>query len=57
MKAVLAEQAHIINILPPQDVSWECLLLCLAWNASHVTIIVTAGSTNQMPAMSQLRMR
>ena len=47
MKAVLAEQAHIINILPPQDVSGGVSSAVFSMrNASHVTIIVTAGSTN-----------
>ena len=47
MRAVLAEQAHIINILPPQDVSGGVSSGVFSMrNASHVTIIVTAGSTN-----------
>jgi len=47
MKAVLAEQAHIINILPPQDVSGGVSSAVFSMrNASHVTIIVTAGSTD-----------
>lgn len=47
MRAVLAEQAHIINILPPQDVAAGVSSAVFSMrNASHVTIIVTAGSTN-----------
>lgn len=46
-RMVMAEQAHIINILPPQDVSGGVTSDVFSMkNASHVTIIVTAGSTN-----------
>jgi len=47
MKAVLAEQAHIVNILSPQDVSGGVSSLVFSMrNASHATIVVTAGSTD-----------
>lgn len=44
---VLAQEAHIINILSPQDVSAGVSSDVFSLkNYSHATIIVTAGSTN-----------
>ena len=46
-RMVMAEEAHIINILPPQDVSGGVTSDVFSMkNASHCTIIVTAGSTH-----------
>jgi hypothetical protein len=48
MKGInLAEQCHIVNILPPQDVSGAVTSDVFSLeNYAHATIIVTAGSTN-----------
>ena len=47
MKAVLAEQAHIINILPPQSITAAVTSAVFSMrNASHATIIVTCGATD-----------
>jgi uncharacterized protein (UPF0333 family) len=46
-RKVLAEEAHIVNILPPQSISGAVTSDVFSMkDASHVTIIVTAGSTN-----------
>ncbi len=48
MKGInLAEQCHVINILPPQDVSGAVSSDVFSMeNYAHATIIVQAGSTN-----------
>jgi len=44
---VLAEQAHIVNILPPQSISGAVTSDVFSMrNASHCSIIVTCGTTN-----------
>lgn len=46
-RMVLAEQAHVINILSPQSIVAAATSKVFSLrNASHATIIVTAGSTN-----------
>ena len=46
-RMVLAEQAHIINILPPISITDAVVSDIFSMrNASHVTIIATAGVTN-----------
>lgn len=46
-KINMAEECHIINILPPQDVAAGVSSDVFSLrNCSHATIIVTAGSTN-----------
>lgn len=43
----IAEQSHVVNILPPQDVSGAVTSGVFSMeNYSHATIIVTAGATN-----------
>jgi len=43
----IAEQFHVVNILPPQDVAAGVSSDVFSMkNYSHATIIVTAGSTN-----------
>lgn len=43
----LAEQAKIVNILPPQDVdTGKTSAVFSLKNYAHATIIITAGSTN-----------
>ena len=43
----VAEQCHVVNILPPQDVAAGVSSDVFSMkNFSHATIIVTAGSTN-----------
>lgn len=48
MKGInVAEQLHVVNILPPQDVAAGVSSDVFSMkNFSHATIIVTAGSTN-----------
>lgn len=48
MKGInMAEQCHVINILPPQDVSGAVSSDVFSMeNYAHCTIIVQAGSTN-----------
>lgn len=48
MKGInIAEQCHVVNILPPQDVSAGVSSDVFSMkNYAHATIIVTAGSTN-----------
>ena len=48
MKGInLAEQGHIVNILPPQSISGAATSDVLTLkNYQHVTLLVTAGSTN-----------
>jgi len=48
MKGInIAEQLHVVNILPPQDVSGGVTSDVFSLeNHQHATIIVTAGSTN-----------
>jgi hypothetical protein len=48
MKGInLAEQCHIVNILPPQDVdTGKTSDIFSMANYAHATIIVTCGSTN-----------
>jgi hypothetical protein len=44
---VIAEEAHVVNILPPQDVdTGKTADIFSMKNYSHATIIVTCGSTN-----------
>ena len=46
-RMVLAEQGHIVNILPPQDVAAGLSSDVFSMkNASHVTIIVQCGATD-----------
>jgi hypothetical protein len=43
----IAEQFHVVNILPPQDVdTGKSSLVFSMKNHAHATIIVTCGSTN-----------
>jgi len=43
----IAEEAHVVNILPPQDVSGAVNSDVFSMEGfAHATIIVTAGSTN-----------
>jgi hypothetical protein len=43
----IAEQGHVVNILPPQDVDTGVTSDIFSMeNYSHATIIVTCGSTN-----------
>jgi hypothetical protein len=46
-KIVIAEECHVINILPPQSIeaAKESIVFSMR-DASHATIIVTAGATN-----------
>lgn len=46
-RIVMAEETHPVNILPPQSISGATNSDVFSMrNASHVSIVVTAGSTN-----------
>lgn len=46
-RVVIAEECHVINILPPQSISGAATSdVFSVKDCSHVTIIVQAGSTN-----------
>ena len=47
MRAVIAEECHVVNILPPQSIAGAVNSDVFSMkDASHATIIVTAGATN-----------
>ncbi|MFA7218833.1 MAG: hypothetical protein WC057_09615, partial [Dehalococcoidales bacterium] len=47
MKTNIAEEMHVVNILPPQSITDAVVSGVFSMkNHQHATIIVTAGSTN-----------